>query len=138
MPKVKIFNIIVTSKSNGVKITTKQLATMNGPNGIYSFTFFLLIIKIPILIIAANKKASTEIMIILIQPKNKPSAPMNFTSPKPIASFPAINPPIKVMSKKIPPPASIPKMLSVSALMPLVVSNSTVKKVKTSPCFKYR
>ena len=50
-------------------------------------------------IIAASKNDNTEIDIIFIHPKNKPKAPMNFTSPNPIASFPAINPPNNVIIK---------------------------------------
>ena len=40
-------------------------------------------------------------------------APINFTSPNPIASFPAIRPPINVIIRKIPPPTAIPKRASV-------------------------
>ena len=43
-------------------------------------------------------------------PKNKPIAPVNFISPIPIASFPNISPPIKVITPKIAAPTIIPNM----------------------------
>lgn len=82
---------------------------MNGPNGIYSLLFFILLTSKKILITAANKNAISDIVIIFVKPKYKPSAPMNLTSPKPIASFPATNPPIKVIIRNTPPPNAIPK-----------------------------
>ena len=59
-----------------------------GPKAIYS-SFFLkikfLIINTNIEKMAAIKNANNEICAILLAPKNKPKAPMNFTSPSPIA-----------------------------------------------------
>lgn len=52
---------MVCSNSVGTNIAINALATINGPNGIYSFAPFFLLASIAILIIAANK------MIILIQ-----------------------------------------------------------------------
>ena len=89
----------------------------------------------PILIIAANKKARTETIIIFIHPKNSPSAPINLTSPNPIASLPAINPPSSVINRKIPLPTSIPKILLVKAVIPKLVFKTTFKKVNTSQYF---
>ena len=54
------------------------------------------------------KKAINETAIIIFQPKNNPNAPISFTSPKPIASFPAIAPPTSVIIKKIPAPTIPP------------------------------
>ena len=89
-------NILINTKNNtlnGTNIAIIVAITINGPNGIYSSPVFLLQIINATPIIAPNKKAISEIIIIVLQPKNKPSAPISFTSPNPIASFPAIKPP---------------------------------------------
>ena len=87
--------------------------TINGPKGIYSFDFFTLNTINIIPIIAPNKNDVKDIKAVFTNPKYKPSAAMNFTSPKPIASFPYINLPINVIIKKIPPPINIPNNISI-------------------------
>ena len=59
-------------------------------------------------ITAASKNAKNETSAVTLAPKNNPSAPINLTSPSPIASFPATKPPSKVIVKNIPPPVRIP------------------------------
>ena len=80
----------------------------------YVMLFFLFAIINIIPIIAPSKKAISEIIIIVLHPKNKPSPPMSLTSPKPIASLPAINPPTNVINRKIPAPTIIPNNMSIA------------------------
>ena len=82
--------------------------TINGPNDMLSFGFFLFAISNIILIIAANMNDIMDIIAIFVIPKYNPIAPINFTSPSPIESFPNMNLLINVINKNIPPPASIP------------------------------
>ena len=111
--------------------------TINGPNGIYSFGFFILHSIITILNIAPIKKDIIEIIIIFFIPKNKPNVPTNLTSPIPIASFPATIPPIIVISKNIPPPTNKPVILSKAILVPfgLKIPFANVKISPTSNIF---
>ena len=62
--------------------------TINGPNGIYSSDFFIFVISNTILSIAPIKNETNVITTMLESPKNNPNAPINLTSPNPIASFP--------------------------------------------------
>ena len=80
---------------------------MNGPNGMYSSDFFILLTNNIILRIAPIKNDTNVTAIILYCPKNNPKAPISFTSPNPIASFPYIAPTYQC-NKNIPPPISIP------------------------------
>lgn len=89
---------------NGTNMSIKHAITMNGPNGMYSLFFFIFVTNKNMLITAANRNAIRVIVTIFANPKYSPSAPMNFTSPNPIASFPAINPPIRVIIRNTPPP----------------------------------
>ena len=82
----------------------------------YSSVFFFFVASKKMLIIAASRNAINEIAIMFIHPKNKPSAPISFTSPKPIASFPAINPPNNVITKNIPAPTKEPSNISIPTL----------------------
>ena len=79
----------------------------------YSSVLFFFVTSKTILIIAPIKKAINETAIIFIHPKNNPIAPISFTSPNPIASFPAIRPPINVISKNIPAPTKPPSNISI-------------------------
>lgn len=86
--------------------------TKNGPNGIYSSLLFkikTLISKTKIETMAPTKNANNETCAMPLTPKYKPIAPMNFTSPSPIASLPAMIPPSNVIAPKIPAPVTIPK-----------------------------
>lgn len=87
----------------------KHAITINGPNGIYSLLFFILLTSKKTLITAANRNAIRDIVMIFASPKYSPRAPINLTSPKPIASFPATKPPINVIIRNTPPPNAIPK-----------------------------
>ena len=63
----------------------KAAATKNGPNGMYSSVDFNIIILtniIAIEITVAKKNANNEISAILENPKYRPNAPINLTSPK--------------------------------------------------------
>ncbi len=64
------------------------LITINGPNGIYSLDFLILETSKIILKIAPIKNDSNVITIMFESPKYSPNAPISFTSPNPIASFP--------------------------------------------------
>ena len=75
----------------------------------YSLFFFIFVASKNILITAAIRNAISAMITMYIRPKNKPNAPMNLTSPNPIASFPAISPPIRVIIKNTPPPINIPE-----------------------------
>ena len=59
-------------------------------------------------IIIPNDRSVTIIMFD--NPKNSPSAPISFTSPNPIDSFPEMIFPRNVIAKKIPAPSNIPKI----------------------------
>ena len=87
-PSVKIFNSIFTIIEYGTKITTKTLTAIKGPNGIYSSVFFILVTSKNMLEIAPIKNEISAMIIIFVSPKYNPNAPINFTSPKPIASLP--------------------------------------------------
>ena len=93
-------------------ITIKVARIIKGPNGMYSSVFFFFVTSNITLIIAPSKNEITAIITTSISPNTSPRAPISFTSPKPIASFPAIAPPINVISRNIPPPAIIPRILS--------------------------
>ena len=67
------------------------------------------------------------------QPKYSPKAPISFTSPNPIASFPAISPPISVINKKIPAPTSIPNILFINTFIPVFTFVITPSAVNISP-----
>ena len=54
----------------------------------YSSDFFIFVANNIILRIAPIKKETSVMIIILDKPKYKPNAPINFTSPNPMASFP--------------------------------------------------
>ena len=66
----------------------KVAMTINGPNGIYSLDFFIFDTNNIILKIAPIKNDNNVIIIIFDNPKYSPNAPISFTSPNPIASFP--------------------------------------------------
>ena len=131
-----LINNVVKSNEVGTNIAIIALITINGPKGIYSSAFFFLETNIIILITAANKNAITATIIIFIHPKNKPKAPINLTSPNPIASFPAMRPPISVIIKKIPPPTIIPSILFINILIPAFVFIKTLANVKIKPVSK--
>ena len=57
-------------------------------NGMYSSDFLILVANNTMLRIAPIKKETNVIMIILDNPKYSPKAPISFTSPNPMASFP--------------------------------------------------
>lgn len=97
-----MFSNIFNKNPYGTNKTMNEAITINGPNGIYSSVVFIFVNNNMTLITAPIKKAITDIIIILENPKYNPSAPINLTSPNPIASFPAINPPSKVIIKNIP------------------------------------
>ena len=123
-----MFKVAISSNLNGTNIAITADITINGPNGMYSslFFFFLNISVIPT--IAPSKNAIREIIIMVLHPKNNPSPPINFTSPKPIASFPAISPPTSVINKKIPAPAIIPSSISIAMLMFIIPSKNVYTK----------
>ena len=92
-------------------------------------------IKSIIIAIAPMKNEIIEIFIMLLKPKNKPRAPMSFTSPIPIASFPEINPPSNVINKNITPPVIIPSILFNASVIPDWL-NIPSKKVNNKPISK--
>ena len=85
--------------------------TINGPKGMYSSIFLIFVANNIILNNAPIKNDNNVTAIIFDNPKYNPNAPISFTSPNPIASFPYIAPPINVISRNIPPPASIPSAI---------------------------
>lgn len=91
-PNVKIFNKIFIITEYGTNITINVPITINGPKGIYSSVFFILVTSKNILKIAPIRNERSDIIIIFVKPKYKPSAPINLTSPRPIASFPYTKP----------------------------------------------
>lgn len=69
MPRVNILARTVKIILNGTSIFIKQAITINGPNGMYSFFFFILVASRKTLIIAANKNAISIIVIVFASPK---------------------------------------------------------------------
>lgn len=116
----------------GTNIVIYVAITINGPKGIYSSAFFVFVITINKLMIAPIKNEIKETIIILVNPKYKPSAPINFTSPNPIAFFPYTIPPKHVITKKIPAPAIIPNIIF-KAIATLVIP---YKKTNIRPISK--
>ena len=76
-----------------------------------------------------KQNETNVIAIIFDSPKYNPNAPISFTSPNPIASFPYITPPTNVISKNIPPPASIPSAMFIV----IATSDSPYKNAITNP-----
>ena len=74
--------------SNGTYILRNVAITINGPKGIYSSDFFNFVTSNIMLSIAPIRNETNVIIIIFDNPKYNPNAPINFTSPKPMASFP--------------------------------------------------
>ena len=70
------------------KLLQITLTAIKGPNGIYSSVFFILVTSKNMLEIAPIKNEISAMIIIFVSPKYNPNAPINFTSPKPIASLP--------------------------------------------------
>ncbi len=108
IPNVNTLHNIITNILYGTNVVIKAAITINGPNGMYSSVFFFFVARRNMLIIAPSKNAIKDIIIIPLRPKYKPNAPISLTSPKPIASFPAINPPSNVITKNIPAPITMP------------------------------
>lgn len=61
--------------SNGINIANIEDITINGPNGMYSFDFFILAIINSTLNTAPNKNDITEIARTVFSPKNSPKCP---------------------------------------------------------------
>ena len=108
-----------------------EQVTIKGPKGIYSLPFFFLDSNNITLMTAPNKNDSTESIIVFINPNASPNPVISFTSPYPIASLPAINPPTRVIIKNTPPPNSKPYILSKNKLK-FVKPNIKVKTKDTS------
>ena len=81
------------------------------------------------LIIAQIKNDTNDTIIIFVSPKYNPSAPISFTSPSPIASFPYTKPPKRVIIKNIPPPASIPSNIFIE----IATFENPYKNANTKP-----
>jgi len=109
---VNITKSVFNNISNGTNILINVAITINGPNGIYSFDFFILVTINIIPNIAPIKNDIADIAKIFDTPKYSPNAPISFTSPNPNASFPYIKLPINVIAKNIPPPTNIPSNIS--------------------------
>lgn len=73
-----MFNKVFIIKVFGTNIVINVLITINGPNGIYSSVFFILVISKMMLKIAPIKNEISDIIIILLNPKYNPSAPHKF------------------------------------------------------------
>ena len=67
--------------------------------------------------IAPNKNDIIDIAKILEEPKKRPNAAINFTSPIPMASFPETSRPSNVNIPKITVPTSIPNNISIAKLI---------------------
>ena len=105
--------------------------TINGPNGMLSFTFFFLKISNIMLMNAPIKNDVTAIISILGNPITNPSAAISFTSPKPIASLLVINLPINVIIPKIAPPTTNPMKL-LTTILKSIYPNIIVKIIPIS------
>ena len=103
--------------------------TIKGPNGMYSSIFLIFVVNNITLNIAPIKNETSVIAIIFDKPKYNPNAPISFTSPNPIASFPYIAPPINVISRNIPPPASIPSAMFIA----IATSDNPYRNAITKP-----
>ena len=79
--------------------------------------------------IAPIKNDSSVITIMFDRPKYIPNAPISFTSPKPIASFPYTSPPISVIAKNIPAPTNIPSTIFIV----IATSDNPYKNAITNP-----
>ena len=113
IPSVNIVISVFANKLNGTNILINVEITINGPNGIYSSDFLILVTIRITPITAPIKNDIIEINPILATPKYSPNAPINFTSPSPNVSFLYIKLPITVIAKNIPAPHNIPNNKSI-------------------------
>ena len=74
MPKVNISNSNNFICSNGTYILINVANTINGPNGMYSSDFLILVINKTMLRIAPIKKDTSVIIMMLDNPKNNPKS----------------------------------------------------------------
>ena len=116
----------------GTNITINVAITINGPNAMYWSIFLIFVARKMILKIAPIKKDNNVIMIIFVNPKYSPNAPISLTSPSPIASLPYISPPKRVSAKNIPAPANIPNTIFID----IATSDNPYRKAKTKPTSK--
>ena len=91
------------------KRVIKEPKIINGPKGITS-SLFLILLAIKIIPVSAPKKNPKKSeMMIYLQPRKAPIMAASLTSPPPIASFLKITEPPKPMINIIPPPTTTPK-----------------------------